>query len=126
MKKNIYPFCLCCFVFVMVNVFATAKPAPLYHKNKQPAKAGKSSISKAFYGEIGGQTIYQYTLKNSNGMLVKIISYGCTITDIITPDKNKEMGSVVLGFDSLKSYTGRANSLLGAIVGRVAWIFRKR
>jgi aldose 1-epimerase len=82
--------------------------------------AEKPSISKAFFGETEGQKIYQYTLKNSSGMLVKVINYGGSITDIITPDKNGEPGSVVLGFDSLKSYTGGMNALMGACVGRVA------
>ena len=53
-------------------------------------------------------------------MMVTVINYGATITDIITPDKNGEMGNVVLGFDSLNSYTGRMNALMGACVGRVA------
>ena len=83
-------------------------------------KTEKPSISKEFFGETAGQKIYQYTLKNSHGMQVKVINYGGSITDIITPDRNKETGSVVLGFDSLSSYTGRGNALMGAIVGRVA------
>ena len=43
----------------------------------------------------------QYTLTNKNGMIVKILNYGGTVTDIITPDKNGKMGNVVLGYDSL-------------------------
>ncbi|MFD2146663.1 aldose epimerase family protein [Mucilaginibacter antarcticus] len=86
------------------HVFAVAKPF----------------ISKSAYGEIDGQKIYQYTLTNSNGMVMKVINYGATITDIITPDRANKMGSVVLGFDSLKQYQGRNNALLGAVVGRVA------
>ncbi len=80
----------------------------------------KPTITKTIYGEIDGQKIYLYTLTNSNGMVVKVINYGATITDIITPDRDKKMGSVVLGFDSLKQYQGRNNALLGAVVGRVA------
>jgi aldose 1-epimerase len=80
----------------------------------------KPGITKAFFGETAGQQIYQYTLKNSNGMQVKVISYGASITDIITADKNGNMGSVVFGFDSLSAYTGRQNALMGAVVGRVA------
>jgi aldose 1-epimerase len=80
----------------------------------------KPSISKAFYGDAEGKKIYHYTLRNSNGMILKVINYGATITDIIAPDRNKKLGSVVLGFDSLKQYLGRDNALLGAVVGRVA------
>jgi hypothetical protein len=45
-------------------------------------------VTKAFYGEVSGQKVYQYTLVNKKGMTVKIITYGASITDIITADKN--------------------------------------
>jgi aldose 1-epimerase len=80
----------------------------------------KPGITKTLFGETAGQQVYQYTLNNSKGMLVKVISYGASITDIITADKNGNMGSVVFGFDSLNAYTGRQNALMGAVVGRVA------
>src|SRR5665648_135427 len=116
MKRTIF-FCGLFFLLVCADAFAGLKPAG----HLQPAdKAGMPSINKALFGETEGQKIFEYTLTNSHGMQVKVISYGGTICDIITPDKNGEMASVVLGFDSLKSYTGRANSLMGAVVGRVA------
>src|SRR4051812_9466552 len=77
------------------------------------------SINKILFGEAEWQKIYQYTLQNSNGMQVKVINYGATITDIITPDKNGEMGNVVLGFDSLSQYLSKDNARMGAIRGRV-------
>lgn len=80
----------------------------------------KPSITKTPYGEADGKQIFQYTLTNSKGMQLKVINYGATITDIITPDKFGKMGDVVLGFDSLSQYMGRNNALLGAMVGRVA------
>jgi aldose 1-epimerase len=79
-----------------------------------------TTISKEYYGETGGNKIFLYTLKNSKGMQVKVINYGGAITDIITPDKNGQFESVVLGFDALKPYTGHENSLFGSTVGRVA------
>lgn len=109
MKNINLRFRLLCLLMITVHAFAIAKDT-----------AEKPSIRKAFFGETEGKQIYQYTLTNSKGMLVKVINYGATITDIITPDKNGEMRSVVLGFDSLTSYTGRMNALMGAAVGRVA------
>ncbi|MCC8425863.1 aldose epimerase family protein [Mucilaginibacter sp. UR6-11] len=111
--KNL-PFFFPLFYFLSIVQVGTAKPVP-YH-----ATARKPLITKIFYGETEGQRIYQYTLTNSKGMQVKVINYGATITDIITPDKNGKMSDVVLGFDSLKQYLGRDNALLGAVVGRVA------
>ncbi|MFV0592856.1 MAG: aldose epimerase family protein [Draconibacterium sp.] len=80
----------------------------------------KNSIQKRDFGKTGGQQVYEYTLKNSNGMQVKVINYGATISDIITPDKDGNLASVVLGFDSLEEYEGGKNALMGAAVGRVA------
>lgn len=117
--KTIYT-CLAPFLFLLVlPFFALSQTAD---SKKEDALAGKGgpSISKEPFGETAGQTVYQYTLKNTNGMVVKVMNYGGSITDIVTPDKNGEGGSVVLGFDSLASYTGRSNALMGAIVGRVA------
>jgi aldose 1-epimerase len=97
-----------CFLFlVWSNPFVTS------------AQSAKPAITKTLFGEAEGQKIYQYTLKNSKGMLVKVINYGATVTDIITPDKNGEPGNVVLGFDSLKQYLSRDNARMGAIRGRV-------
>ncbi len=116
MKRTFF-FCGLFILLIYTDAFAGSKPAaPL----PVSGKSGKPSITKAFFGETEGHKIMEYTLTNSHGMQVKVINYGGTISDIITPDKNGEMASVVLGFDSLKSYTGRANSLMGASVGRVA------
>jgi aldose 1-epimerase len=113
MRKIIFSTGLFFLFLITTNVFAISKP----HYNL--TKAENPSISKIYYGEADGQKIYQYALKNSHGMLVKVINYGGTITDIITPDKNNEMGNVVLGFDSLKQYTSKDNARMGAIRGRV-------
>ncbi|MEO5998026.1 MAG: aldose epimerase family protein [Chitinophagaceae bacterium] len=120
MKKIFFSITRFSFLLISINSFANLNPVELKPTHIPGTRAEKPSISKAFFGETEGQKIYQYTLKNSNGMMVKVISYGGAITDIITPDKNKEMGSVVLGFDSLTSYTGRDNSVMGGSVGRVA------
>lgn len=118
MKKAI--FFIRVFIFITIAVHAFAKPIDSNSINRFVNYAEKPAISKEFFGKTDGREIYQYTLKNSQGMAVKVINYGATITDIITPDRNGKMESVVLGFDSLTSYTGRSNALMGAVVGRVA------
>ncbi len=111
---------LLCLLFITANASALKKNEQFHNTYKSNSKHGKPSITKDLFGEIDGRKIYQYTLKNASGMLVKVINYGAEITDIQTPDRNGTMGSVVLGFDSLQSYTGKQNQLLGAVVGRVA------
>ena len=80
----------------------------------------KPMTGKTLYGMIGADSVFQYTLTNKNGMVVKILNYGGTVTDIITPDKNGKMGDVVLGYDSLSGYLQTGNPYFGCLVGRYA------
>ncbi len=105
-------------VILLIAVYAFAIPKHTEHYLVSSTE--KPSITKAFFGETEGRQIFLYTLQNSKGMVVKVMNYGGIITDIITPDKNKEMASVVLGFDSLTSYTVGSGSVMGACIGRVA------
>jgi aldose 1-epimerase len=68
----------------------------------------------------GTDSVFQYTLTNKNGMIVKILNYGGTVTDIMTPDKNGKMGDVVLGYESLNGHTQTGNPFFCVLVGRYA------
>jgi len=46
-------------------------------------------------------SVYRYTLKNSNGMVVQVIELGATITSVLVPDKHGEFDDVTTGFDTL-------------------------
>jgi aldose 1-epimerase len=93
-------------------------------KKEEKPEVGLSSakfiVAEAAYGEVDGEKIVQYTLTNPSGMVVKILNYGGTVTDIMTPDKNGKMGNVVLGYDSLAGYLQTANPYFGCLVGRYA------
>jgi len=89
-----------------------------FSQNSNTAK--KTFLSKERIGQVQGQDVFQYTLQNKTGMQVELITYGAAITNIITPDKNGKLSSVVLGFDSLSQYASSDNSLMGSTVGRVA------
>ncbi len=78
------------------------------------------AIQKKSMGFFEGQEIFEYTMENPSGMKVSVLTYGASISNVVTPDKYGEMQSVVLGFDSLSYYTGWQNSLMGSAVGRVA------
>ena len=80
----------------------------------------KFSVGEDSYGEVDGEKIIQYTLTNPSGMVVKIINYGGTVTDIIVPDKNGKPGNVVLGYDSLAGFLQTGNPYFGCLVGRYA------
>ncbi len=58
-----------------------------------------------------------YTLKNKNGMEVRISTYGGTIISLKTPDKNGRFADVVLGFDKLSDYEEKS-PYFGSLIGR--------
>lgn len=63
--------------------------------------------------------IDQYTLINKNKTLaVMVLTYGATVSHILTPDKNGVVRDVALGFDDFESYKNPANPYFGAVVGR--------
>ncbi len=81
---------------------------------------GKYSITEMAFGMLEEKAITEYTITNPSGMQVSIINYGGTVTKLITPDKNKNMGDVILGFDSLGGYLQKNDPYFGSLVGRYA------
>jgi aldose 1-epimerase len=75
---------------------------------------------KPFGKTPDGTAVETYTLKNKNGVTVKIMTLGATITEINVPDKNGKFANVVLGFDDVAGYQSDKNQYFGATVGRVA------
>ncbi|MCX6250989.1 MAG: galactose mutarotase [Bacteroidetes bacterium] len=81
--------------------------------------SAKLTLMKETFGKVDNRQVYLYTLRNANGITIKITNYGGIITSLITPDKNGKPGDIVLGYDSVEQYV--ANSpYFGAIVGRYA------
>lgn len=66
-----------------------------------------------------GSPVRLYTLRNKNGMTVKVTEYGLIITELHVPDRTGKPGNVVLGFDNLDRYL-KGHPFFGAIAGRVA------
>ncbi|MFK8007437.1 MAG: aldose epimerase family protein [Saprospiraceae bacterium] len=74
-------------------------------------------ISKTSFGTTPDGDVDLFSLKNKNGMEVKITNYGGVITSIMVPDKNGKMADVVLGFDNIEQYL-EPHPYFGAIIGR--------
>src|SRR5829696_8639761 len=103
-------------VFISCND-TSESPSPTA-ENKD--STNKYAVSVKPFGDLAGETIMEYTLTNPSGMQVSIINYGGTVTRLLAPDKNKQMGDVVLGFDSLSGFLQKANPYFGSLVGRYA------
>lgn len=75
-------------------------------------------IEKSYFDKMPtGEDVYAYTLTNSNGASVKILTLGGRINQINIPDKNGNFADVVCGFDNVKSYLVDS-AYQGALIGR--------
>ena len=81
----------------------------------QPAKLVREPFGKL----PDGTAVERFSLTNTRGVTVRIMTYGALITDWIVPDKNRKAVDIVLGFDSLEGYLA-GHPYFGSTVGRVA------
>lgn len=91
--------------------WAQATPAP----GASPAGTGGGEP----FGEVEGESVERYILRNANAMEVGILTYGGIVQSIRVPDKDGTVGDVVLGFDNVDDYVEKS-PYFGAIVGRYA------
>jgi aldose 1-epimerase len=78
----------------------------------------ENGVSTDVFGVLPtGDTVIRYTLKNANGMTVRILNYGGIIQSLEVPDRDGKPGDVVLGFDSLDQYRTQS-PYFGALIGR--------
>ncbi len=96
---------------------AVANVEEKFDHNKEAAKMG---INRSNFGKTHeGEQVDLYTLTNSKGMTVKIMTYGAIVTEIHVPDKSGKSADVVLGFNNLEQYLA-GHPFFGAIAGRYA------
>ena len=92
--------------------------AVVFQNCQQTPPPPKSGIEKTFFGNLpDGTTADLYTLRNAQGMTVRITNFGGIITSWTAPDKNGKYEDVVLGCDSLAGYL-RGTPFFGALIGR--------
>jgi aldose 1-epimerase len=77
------------------------------------------SIQKEPYGKMpDGTQVDLYTLTNAHGLKVKLITYGATIVEVDTPDRDGKMDNINLFRDSLEDYMKADTPYFGCTVGR--------
>jgi len=64
-----------------------------------------------------GTPVDLYTLRNKNGLEVKITNYGGIVVSLSAPDRTGRRSDVTLGFDTLDGYL-KDHPYFGAIIGR--------
>lgn len=93
---------------VLAAVFTTAAGA-----------ADEERVMEQSWGEADGKAVKLYTLTNANGLVARVTNFGAILTEMHVPDRNGELGDIVLGFDSLAPYVA-GHPFFGATVGRYA------
>ena len=71
------------------------------------------------FGMLDDQLVKLFTLTNASGAQVSIAEYGGIVVSLKVPDREGNLGDVVLGFDNLDSYV-QDTPYFGAITGRYA------
>jgi aldose 1-epimerase len=83
----------------------------------QRAEGTPMAESRPFGTTPAGESVDRVTLRNPAGIELDIITYGATITRLLTPDRDGESADIVLGHHHLQSYL-MGTPYFGAIVGR--------
>lgn len=97
-----------------------SSPERKAEKTETAEETATMEVKKEPFGTApDGQQVQLYTLRNASGMTVKITNYGAIVTSITTPDRDGNMGEVVLGFDNVDGYVPNEPHF-GGIVGRYA------
>ncbi len=81
------------------------------------AEASTKMQTQAFGKTAGGQAVTLYTLSNAKGMEAAIIDFGATVVSLKVPDRKKQAGDVVLGYDDVAGYEN-GKAYFGATIGR--------
>ncbi|MDH7598348.1 MAG: aldose epimerase family protein [Sedimentisphaerales bacterium] len=88
---------------------------------KKEGKVGMD-IKKSVFGKTpDGRQVDLYTLTNSKGIEARIMTFGGTVVSLKVPDRNGNLGDIVLGHDSLEPYLlpdHKGSPYFGCIIGR--------
>ncbi len=78
----------------------------------------KFTVRKQPFGKTAdGTPVDLYTMESAGGLRVSITNYGGIIVSLYAPDRNGQLGDVVLGFERLDDYL-KGHPYFGAIIGR--------
>jgi aldose 1-epimerase len=85
---------------------------------------GLPRVEEKEFGKLAdGASVRLFTLRNTKGMLVRLMTYGATITELQAPDRNGALTNVVLGAESFEDYLQgfpASASVIGRVANRIA------
>ena len=78
---------------------------------------------ESVFGEWQNQEVRAYRLENDKGYQLSVMTYGATILEYVTPDKEDQFTNIILGFDRFEDYVGNSpkyGASIGPVAGRIA------
>jgi len=82
-----------------------------------PADTGATVTQTPFGTLPDGRAVRLFTLRNANGVEVRLIDYGGIVLSIMAPDRDGTFADITLGYDDLEGYLTET-PYFGALVGR--------
>ncbi len=114
---------LTCFAVFAIEPTVAADPAPAKSATAVPSKAPAMNIEQKSFGQIPqgqageGEEVTLFTLKNKNGVVLRLINYGAAIQSLEMPDRDGKPANIMLGFDDLAGYL-KHKAHFGCTIGR--------
>jgi len=105
------------FIILAIGTACTAKTSADNTEHKTEQMQSGSVTESPFGTTADGKAVTAYTLTNANGIELRAINYGAIITSLRVPDRRRQLGDIVLGFDSLQPYA-TVSPYFGALIGR--------
>jgi aldose 1-epimerase len=109
------PLVLCGWFAIIGGRASCGDAAPDSPKN---GKETKMNIKKELFGKLptGGE-VDVYTLTNGKGLVAKIMTYGATVIDVESPDREGKSANLTLFLDTFDAYA-KGHPFFGSTVGR--------
>ena len=105
---------------MMLRLFFTAMPIIAIitcFANSLAANPTMNIQSNVFGATQDGQDVTRFTLTNSHGNSVSVMTWGATLLDVNVPDREGNRANVNLAFDELAPYLD-GHPYFGSTVGR--------
>ncbi len=98
--------------FLCLSIFSIAC------SGQEVAIKHSNSIETENWGKTGsGQFASLFTLRNKNGLTLRLTNQGATVVSLEVPDRNGKLTNITAGFDKLEDYLA-GSPYFGATVGR--------
>ena len=106
MNKQLFILSVLGVVAILAGCSQNVQPFSIYGGEQLIAKHAECQTiadlkRENFQKVIDGKNVDLYTIKNKNGMIVKITNYGAKIEQILVYDRHKRLGDVVLGYETI-------------------------